>query len=86
MVSNVNGLRLEVEVNDAIPHVRVSMKDGAVVLDTDKLSITGLRNLAEALEIAAKFVYQELDHYWYRRSLEVSAERHTVAASKGESI
>lgn len=67
-MAHVNGFELDVVVADGIPHVRVSMK-GEVVVDTNRLSITGLRNMAAVFETAANIAYQELDHYYYRRNL-----------------
>lgn len=66
MRTRVNGLDVEMEIDDAgLPHVQVYMGDKPV-LDTKALSSTGMRNLAAALEVAADAVYDGLDEYYYR--------------------
>ncbi len=66
MVRDINGFKLEVKERDGLPHVRVSFADGRVVVDTDQVSITGMRNLGAVLAVAAKLAYAELDCYYAR--------------------
>jgi len=73
-LSNANGFKLEVSVADGVPHVRISteMKEGiVVVLDTDRLSSSGLENLSEVCRTAAKMAFEELDLYWMRQHQQI---------------
>ena len=62
MVRNVNGFKLEVNEKNGLPHVRVSLSDGTVIVDTDRVSIKGLQNMVAVFEVAADIADQELDH------------------------
>ena len=61
MVTNVEGFKLEVTSADSVPHVRVSLKSGAVVVDTDKVSVTGLQRLSAVFEAAAGIAARQLE-------------------------
>jgi hypothetical protein len=60
---NVKGFNLEVTMQDGVSNVLVSLKDETII-NTNKVSIEGLRNLAAVCETAADEVYQALDYYW----------------------
>ena len=61
MVKHVNGFKLEVEIADGLPHVRVSLEDGTVVVDTDKVSVIGLGKLPAVFEAAASMAFSQLE-------------------------
>ena len=60
MVTHVNGFKLEVTTAEPISHVRISMKDGTVIVDTDKLSVGGLERLTEVVGAAASIALKNL--------------------------
>jgi hypothetical protein len=64
MIRNVDGFKLQVRERNGLPHVLVSLSNGIVVVDTDEVSIQGLRNMASVFEAAADIAYHELDHYY----------------------
>jgi hypothetical protein len=64
MTTHVNEFKLETAITDGFPHVRISLKDGTVVMDTDKVSIIGLENLSEVFETAAKMASRQLEQHW----------------------
>ena len=75
MVSHINGFKLEVTIDDGLPHVRISFGDGTVVLDTDRLSVSGLEKLPEVFAAAASIAARELDHVTYQEELLRRKER-----------
>ena len=67
MVSYVNGIRVVVTAEDGLPHVRLYLKNETEpILETNRLSSTGLLNAAKAIEEAGHMAYDELDRYWAR--------------------
>lgn len=76
MVVNVgalkaNGFELEVWENKGIPNIRIRLADGTPVVETNRLSITGMRNIGKVFETAADLAYDELDRYWHRQHLKL---------------
>lgn len=69
MISRTSGYILEVTVADGRPHVRVSFPDGTVIVDTDKVSVTGLEKLPAIFETAASMALRELEDYYRTREL-----------------
>jgi hypothetical protein len=69
MVTYVNEFKLEVTTTALIPHVRVSLKNGTVVVDTKAVSVTGLERLSEVFEEAASTALQQLEYQYRLRSL-----------------
>lgn len=67
LIDQVNGFRVEVEVTDAIPHLRIRMASGQLIVDTDALSVEGMDNLALVLTRAARMASDELEHHWQGR-------------------
>jgi hypothetical protein len=70
-----NGFNLEVTIDNELPHVRISLRDGAVVVDTDKVSIQGLRSLAAVFERAASMAFDELERYAQTEQCKYEANR-----------
>jgi hypothetical protein len=64
MTRDINGFKLEVTYADLVSHVRISMKDGTVLLDTDKLSVNGLERLTEVVGTAASIALKNLPGTW----------------------
>lgn len=64
MVMHVNGFTLEVTTTDLISHIRISMKDGTVIVDTDKLSVGGLERLTEVVGTAASIALKNIPGSW----------------------
>jgi len=64
MTRDMNGFKLEVEYHDLVSHVRISMKDGTVVVDTDKLSVSGLERLAKVVGTAASIALKNIPSSW----------------------
>jgi hypothetical protein len=58
MTATVNGFNLEVTDADGLPHVRVSLANGTVIVDTDQVSVCGLERLSEVFAVAAKMAYK----------------------------
>lgn len=67
MISHSNGFKLEVTAADGKPHVRVSFRDGEVIIDTNRVSVTGLEKLPAVFETAAAMALRELEDYWTER-------------------
>lgn len=68
MIDRIDGFILEVKERDGLPRVRVSIAEsGTVVVNTDEVSIEGLRRLAAVFERASDMAYQEIDFYWARK-------------------
>lgn len=61
MKTVVEGFSLEVTVQDFLPHVRVSFRDGRIAVDTSAVSVTGLERLAGVFEMAARLAALELE-------------------------
>jgi hypothetical protein len=61
MESNVNGFKLEVTLVDRLPSVRLSLRDGTVVMETDRVSIVGLEKLPAVFEAAARMAFRLLE-------------------------
>jgi len=61
MTTQVNGFRLEVTRADGLPHIRVSLQDGTVVMDTDQVSVIGLQKLPAVFEAAAAISLRQLE-------------------------
>jgi len=69
MIHHVNGFNLEVtmpkfQLEVPAPRVRISFGDGTVVVDTDALSIEGMRNMSAVFEAAASIAFRELDNHY----------------------
>jgi hypothetical protein len=62
MVTYMNGFKLEVTIANELPNVRISLRDGTVVVDTDRVSVVGLQNLSEVFETASSMALQQLEH------------------------
>ena len=71
---NINGFKLEVWERDGLSNVRIRMKD-EVIVQTNRLSIDGLRNIAKVFETAADLAYEEMDRYWHHEHLKMQAKR-----------
>lgn len=67
VTSNVKGFKLEVTASQGVSRVVVRMADDSVIIDTDRVSITGLQNLVAVFESAARLAYREMDDYWRRK-------------------
>jgi len=61
MVRSVEGFKLEVSIVDLLPHVRVSLKDGTVVVDTNEVSLIGLEKLPAVFETAASMASEQME-------------------------
>ena len=61
MAEKVAGFDLEVSVVDFIPHVRVTMENGTVVVDTNEVSCTGLENLSAVFRRAASIALKQFE-------------------------
>jgi hypothetical protein len=61
MAEKIAGFDLEVSVVEFIPHVRVTMENGTVVVDTDKVSCTGLENLSTVFKRAASIALKQFE-------------------------
>jgi hypothetical protein len=68
MVNHVNGFKLEVTVEDGLPHVVIALKNGTVVMDTKDVSVFGLQNLSAVLKSASSMALRGFEDY-SRRSL-----------------
>ncbi len=75
MAEKVSGFDLEVSVVDLIPHVRVSMENGTVVVDTDKVSCTGLENLSTVFKRAASIALGQYEAQCMQRMDDLKRER-----------
>ena len=64
MIRQVNGFTLEVTTADLVSHVRISMQDGTIIVDTDRLSVCGLERLTEVVGKAATIALQNLPGSW----------------------
>jgi hypothetical protein len=64
MTRDMNGFKLEVTYADLISHVRITMKDGTVIVDTDRLSVSGLEGLAKVVETAASIALKNIPSSW----------------------
>ncbi len=64
MITHVNGFKLEVDYDDLVSHVRISMSDGTVIIDTNRLSVSGWEGLAGAVDKAAKIALQNIPSSW----------------------
>jgi hypothetical protein len=74
MIKHINGFNLEVTEREGLPHVRVSLS-GKVVVDTDAVSIEGLRRLAAVFEAAADMAFRELERYYAREHEAILREK-----------
>lgn len=75
MTERIAGFGLEVSVVELIPHVRVSMDNGTVVVDTDKVSCTGLENLSTVFKRAASIALAQYEAQCMRRMDDLKKER-----------
>ncbi len=64
MTRDMNGFKLEVTYADLISPVRITMKDGTVIVDTDRLSVSGLEGLAKVVETAAAIALKNIPSSW----------------------
>lgn len=64
MTRDVSGFKLEVTYADLVSHVRITMKDGTVIVDTDRLSVSGLEGLAKVVETAASIALKNIPSSW----------------------
>jgi hypothetical protein len=64
--TSIGDFKLEVEAQDGVPHVRVSFANGEVVLETNRVSVTGLQKMPDVFEAAASMAFDELEHYYHR--------------------
>lgn len=82
--SKKQGFEVTVTVKDGLPHLQVSFASGESILDTDRLSIQGMENMAVVFEHAARLAYKELDNYW-RAEHAKHAKHKRAAAAAGHS-
>lgn len=64
MTRDMNGFKLEVTYADLVSHVRITMKDGTVIVDTDRLSVSGLEGLTKVVETAAAIALKNIPSSW----------------------
>ena len=64
MTRDMNGFKLEVTYADLVSHVRITMEDGTVIVDTDRLSVSGLEGLAKVVETAASIALKNIPSSW----------------------
>jgi hypothetical protein len=64
MTRDVSGFKLEVTYADLVSHVRISMADGTVIVDTERLSVSGLERLTKVVETAASIALKNIPSSW----------------------
>jgi predicted transcriptional regulator of viral defense system len=75
MAEKIAGFELEVSVVEFIPHVRVTMENGTVVVDTDQVSCTGLENLSAVFKRAASIALKQFEDQSMKRMDDLRMER-----------
>ena len=74
MTEKIAGFNLEVSVVDLIPHVRVSMGNGTLVVDTDKVSCTGLEHLSTVFKRASSMALRQYEAQCMKRMEDLKTE------------
>jgi hypothetical protein len=86
MVTSVNGFKLEVTLDDDVPHVRISLEDGTVVLETNRVSLTGLERLPAVFETAASVASRQLEQHYRQLHYRVCEDNRRARSSGADTV